>query len=197
MSESERYNWETPGFDQGDNEPVLCISALDAEAYAAWLSNKTGKHYRLPTEAEYEYAARAGTTTARYWGDSQDDGCAYANGHGYESEKVFWGKMTNCDDGYIYTSPVGNYNPNAFGLNDMLGNVWVWLADCWHDSFKDGPDSEAAWRGPECSERVMRGGSFISHYTSLRAAARHKAEEKVRYHNYGMRIARDLSTAED
>lgn len=197
MIESEQFNWKTPGFDQTDNEPVLCVSALDAEAYAAWLSEKTGKSYRLPTEAEYEYAARAGTTTSRYWGESQDDGCAYANGHGYESETEFFGKMTNCDDGYIYTSPVGNYKPNAFGLYDMLGNVWVWLADCWHDNYADGPDSEAAWREEGCSERVMHGGSFISHYTSLRAAARHKAEAAVRYHNYGIRIARDLPPAED
>lgn len=196
MSESEAYSWATPGFDQTGSEPVVCVNAPDAEAYAAWLAEKTGKPYRLPTEAEYEYAARAGATAARYWGESQDEGCAYANGHGYESEAAFFGKMTNCDDGYIYTSPVGNYAPNAFGLNDMLGNVWVWIADDWHESYEGAPDSEAAWSASECSERVMRGGSYISHYTSLRAAARHKAEAAARFHNYGIRIARDL-TPED
>ena len=192
--ESERYTWETPGFNQTDEEPVTCVNALDAEAYASWLSKKTGKTYRLPTEAEYEYAARAGTTSSRYWGESQDEGCSYANGNGYESETVFWGKMTNCNDGFIYTSPVGSYRPNAFGLNDMLGNVWVWMADCWHDSYAGAPDNESAWLEQSCSARVMRGGSFISNYTSIRAAARHKAETEKRFHNYGIRIARDITT---
>lgn len=196
MIESEQFNWETPGFDQTDDDPVICVSAIDAEAYATWLSKKTGKNYRLPSESEYEYAARAGTTTARYWGESQDDGCAYANGHGYESEKEFFGKMANCDDGFVYTSPVGNYKPNAFGLYDMLGNAWVWCADCWHDDYLEGPDTEAPWDKEGCKIRVMHGGSFISHYTSLRAAARHKAEEELRYHNYGMRIARDVAPEE-
>jgi formylglycine-generating enzyme len=183
-SESEIYNWETPGFDQTENEPVVCVNAVDAEAYAAWLSK---------TEAEYEYAARAGTIIARYWGESQDDGCTYANGIGYEAQKVFWGKLAKCDDGYIYTSPVGIYKPNAFGLYDMLGNAWVWLADCWHDSYAGGPDSEAPWMEQGCSARVMRGGSYISNYTSLRAAARHKAGADQRFHNYGIRIVRDLT----
>jgi formylglycine-generating enzyme len=192
-SESELYNWETPGFDQKDNEPVVCVNAVDAEAYANWLTRKTGKSYRLPSEAEYEYAARAGTTSARYWGESQDNGCEYANGDGYESQHVFKGKMTKCNDGFIYTSPVGNYKPNVFGLNDMLGNVWVWLADCWHDSYSGAPENGTAWVEKSCVDRVMRGGSFISNYTSLRAAARHKAEATKRFHNYGIRIARDLT----
>jgi formylglycine-generating enzyme required for sulfatase activity len=192
-SESEIYNWETPGFNQKDNEPVVCVDAVDAEAYAAWLSKKTSKSYRLPTEAEYEYAARAGTTTARYWGESQDDGCTYANGIGYEAQKVFWGKLAKCDDGFIYTSPVGSYKPNAFGLYDMLGNAWVWLADCWHDSYAGGPDTKAPWMEQGCNARVMRGGSYISNYTSLRAAARHKAGADQRFHNYGIRIVRDVT----
>jgi formylglycine-generating enzyme len=192
-SESELYNWETPGFGQKDNEPVVCVNAMDAEAYAIWLSKTTGKSYRLPSEAEYEYAARAGTTTARYWGQSQDDGCAFANGDGYEAQNVFKGKMAKCNDGFIYTSPVGNYKPNAYGLNDMLGNVWVWLADCWHDGYSGAPDHGTAWMEKSCIDRVMRGGSFISHYTSLRAAARHKAEAAKRFHNYGIRIVRELA----
>lgn len=191
--ESEIYNWETPGFDQTDNEPVVCVNALDAEAYSAWLSKKTDKIYRLPSETEYEYASRAGTMTARYWGESQDDGCTYANGIGYEAQKVFWGKLAKCDDGYIFTSPVGIYRPNAFGLYDMLGNAWVWLSDCWQDTYTGGSESEAPWVEQGCSARVMRGGSYISNYTSLRAAARHKAGAGQRFHNYGIRIARDLT----
>lgn len=194
--ESERYTWETPGFDQTDDEPVACVNAEDAEAYVSWLSKKTGKNYRLPTEAEFEYAARAGTVTARYWGESQDDGCAYANGIGYESKDVFYGMMSKCDDGFVYTSPVGTYKPNAFGLYDMLGNAWIWLADCWYDDYSDGPDNEEARTEQGCAERVMRGGSYISNYISLRASSRHKAEAERRFHNYGIRVARDLEPGE-
>ncbi len=194
--ESERFTWETPGFDQTDAEPVICVDATDAEAYAAWLTSKTGKPYRLPTEAEYEYAARAGTSTARYWGESQDDGCAYANGIGYEAKDIFWGKMAQCSDGHIFTSPVGSYRPNAFGLYDMMGNVWVWLADCWHDSYTGAPVDGSAWKKPGCGDRVLRGGSFISNYTSLRSAARHQSESGKRFLNYGIRIARDLTEGE-
>lgn len=190
--ESERYTWKTPGFEQTDLEPVVCVNALDAEAYAAWLTAITGKPYRLPTEAEYEYAARAGTATARYWGESQDEGCAFANGIGEEAKEVFWGKMAQCDDGYIFTSPAGHYQPNDLGLYDMLGNAWVWLGDCWHDDYTGAPEDGSAWAAPECTSRVMRGGSYISNYTSLRSAARHQAEAEQRFHNYGIRISRDL-----
>lgn len=194
--ESERYTWKTPGFDQTDMEPVVCVNALDAEAYAAWLTAITGKPYRLPTEAEYEYAARGGTATARYWGESQDDGCDFANGIGEEAKEVFWGKMAQCDDGYIFTSPAGHYQSNGFGLYDMLGNAWVWLGDCWHDDYTGAPADGGAWAATECTSRVLRGGSCISNYTSLRSAARHQAGAEQRFHNYGIRIARDL-TSED
>jgi formylglycine-generating enzyme len=194
MIESEQFNWEAPGFEQTDKDPVICVNANDAEAYAAWLTKKTGNAYRLPSEAEYEYAARAGTTTARYWGESQDDGCKYANGIGSEAQKVFWGKFVKCDDGFVYTSPVGNYKPNAFGLYDMLGNAWVWLADCWHDSLKGAPDNGSPWVEKGCTSRIMKGGSFISNHTSLRSASRHKAGTEQRFHNYGIRIARDINS---
>lgn len=192
-SSSDAFTWQTPGFPQSDNDPVVCVSPHDADAYVKWLSQKTGKDYRLPTEAEYEFAARAGTTTARYWGDSADEGCAYANGVGSEASKIFFGTATACDDGHVLTAPVGSYKPNAFGLYDMLGNVWVYMADCWHDTYEGAPSDGSAWREAGCMGRVMRGGSFVSNKTSLRSAARHEVDNlDARVHNYGIRVARSL-----
>ena len=104
---------------------MVCVSFEDAQAYIRWLNRKTGQHYRLPTEAEWEYAARAGTTTRRYWGDKPDDACQYANVADQSAKKVFPGwAVHHCDDGYVYTAPVGSFQRNRFGLHDMLGNVW-------------------------------------------------------------------------
>ena len=193
-SVSDAYGWQNPGFPQTDNDPVVCVTAQDAEAYARWLAQMTGKPYRLPTEAEYEYATRAGTTTARFWGDSADQGCAFANGVGQEATSVLMGRSTACNDGYVFTSPVGSFRPNPFGLNDMLGNVWVWMADCWHDTYVGAPSDGSAWVDASCTSRVMRGGSFISNSTSLRSAARHQVQNPAgRLHNYGIRVARSLS----
>jgi len=191
---SDKFTWDHPGFfTQGDNEPVLCVSAIDALAYLDWLSAKTGKHYRLPTEAEWEYAARAGTTTSRYWGDDKNQSCTYANVIGTEAKKIFNGAPVNCDDHYVDTSPVGTYNPNAFGLYDMIGNLWEVVADCWHPSYAGAPADGSAWgEEPNCKASTLRGGSFVSNYTSDRSAARHEAWPSAQFFNYGFRVARDL-----
>lgn len=190
---SDRFTWQYVGlFAQGSNEPAVCVSAIDALAYTTWLSSKTGKQYRLPSEAEWEYAARAGTTTSRYWGDNPDDGCDYANGTGSEAAQVFLGTPTRCNDHYIGTSPVGSYKPNAFGLFDMLGNVWEVMADCWHPNYDGAPTDGSAWgQEPNCRASVLRGGSFNSNYTSIRSAARHQAWPSAQSFNYGIRVARD------
>ncbi|OQY53975.1 MAG: hypothetical protein DRR08_31355 [Candidatus Parabeggiatoa sp. nov. 2] len=124
-----KANWRNPYFSQNDNHPVACISWNDATAYAQWLSRQTGQHYRLPTEAEWEYAARAGTTTSRYWGNNPDEACRYANvaDQSLKKKKSDWPwTIHNCTDGYVYTAPVGRFKPNAFGLFDMIGNLWEW-----------------------------------------------------------------------
>ena len=128
-------HWRSPGFEQNDDHPVACVSWNDALAYIEWLNKQTGKNYQLPTEAEWEYAARAGTTTARYWGEEADvKACRYANvadkGHG-SSEPNF-----PCDDGYKYTAPVGRFEPNAFGLYDMLGNLWEWSCSEYKEAYE-------------------------------------------------------------
>ncbi len=120
-------DWLHSGFEQTDRDPVVNVSVIDAEAYVEWLSDKTGSAYRLPSEAEWEYAARAGTTTARFWGNGWDEAPAYLN------------------TGSRGTSPVGSFKPNGFGLCDMLGNVWEWTADRWHDDYRGAPNDGSAW----------------------------------------------------
>jgi formylglycine-generating enzyme required for sulfatase activity/tRNA A-37 threonylcarbamoyl transferase component Bud32 len=173
-----RKSWRDPGFAQTDRDPVVCVSWDDAKAYAAWLSQVTGKSYRLPGEAEWEYAARAGTTTARWWGDPIGDGNANCAGCGSK-----WDSKS--------TSPVGSFRPNPFGLYDMLGNVWQWTGDCWNDSYVNAPsDSSIALASGECDRRVARGGSWNYEPWIVRAGFRYWTISGNRYNNDGFRVAR-------
>ncbi|MEW6312540.1 MAG: formylglycine-generating enzyme family protein [Pseudomonadota bacterium] len=185
--------WRNPSFAQEDNHPAACVSWNDAQSYAAWLSKKTGAKYRLPTEAEWEYAARAGTTTARYWGETSEQACDYANlmdaAGKQEVPNVKWGE--NCTDGYAYTAPVGSHKPNPFGLHDMLGNVWEWTEDSYHDSYDGAPADGSAWvQGGK--DRVIRGGSWLNRASHVRAAERN-ADEPTDHDNFtGFRVVREL-----
>ncbi len=137
-------NGDMRGFSlNGDNQPVVNVSWNDAIAFCEWVSEQTGMQIQLPTEAEWEYACRAETTTRRYWGDdlSDDQACAYANVRDQTAlQQLAWGSpIFNCEDGSAVTAPVGQFQPNAFGLYDMLGNVWEWCRD-WYGSYS--PDSQ-------------------------------------------------------
>ena len=158
----------TPGFEQTDWEPVVCVSWQGAQAYAAWLSGETGQAYRLLSEAEWEYVARAGTRTARYWGEREGGQCGYANGTG--SSTNFDGRT--CHDGYARTAPVRSYEANGFGLYDVLGNVWEWVQDCWNPHYQEVPSDGRAWESEDCSWRVRRGGSWDDGPRHLRSANR-------------------------
>ncbi|MDD2701383.1 MAG: formylglycine-generating enzyme family protein [Sideroxydans sp.] len=187
------YNWKNPGYSQQDDHPVACINWNDAKAYAEWLSRKTGKQYRLPTEAEWEYAARAGTTTARYWGDNPDQACSYAN-VGDQTQKsqvsgVTW-DVHNCNDGYAYTAPVGSFKPNAFGLNDMQGNLWQWVQDSYHDNYNGAPGDGTEWQG-DGAKRALRGSSWGGRPRGARVANRDGGSAS-RGNNIGFRLARTL-----
>ncbi|HTN94143.1 MAG TPA: formylglycine-generating enzyme family protein [Gallionella sp.] len=188
-------NWREPGFPQNDRHPVTCISWNDADAYAKWLSNKTGKIYRLPTEAEWEYAARGNTETSRYWGDKPDKACRYANGADNTAQARISGARSwsihHCTDGFAYTSPVGHFRPNRFGLYDMLGNVWEWTEDNYHDSYNGAPVVSAAWQG-DGTKRVLRGGSWNNPPLDLRSAVRFGNRPDVRFSSFGFRVARSL-----
>ena len=174
------WDWRDPGFKQSDREPVVCVDWKAAKAYVSWLAKKTGESYRLLSEAEWEYAARAGTETMRYWGDDRgnDKGCRYANvadqtraaapNLSKTKDKVFM-----CRDGSVFTSDVGRYRANGFGLHDVIGNVWEWTEDCWHGSYAGAPSNGSARvTGGTCSGRVVRGGSWNVGPWYLRAAGR-------------------------
>ena len=147
------------------SRPVINVSWEDAREYVAWLSRESGEAYRLPSEAEWEYAARAGTVTARYWGESESGQCGYGNGadaaYKTANPDIEW-TTVSCSDGYENTAPVGTFGSNAWGLYDVLGNVWEWTEDCWHDRYAGAPADGSAWRsGGDCFLRVLRGGSWF------------------------------------
>lgn len=171
-------SWQRPGFDQTANDPVVCVSWDDAQAYIAWLSQKTGHAYRLLSESEYEYAARAGTTTAYWWGDSVGTNMANCDGCGSK-----WDNKR--------TSPSGSFQANSFGLYDMNGNVWQWMADCMHDDYNGAPKDGSAWDGSNCGVRVRRGGSWYAFARYARAAYRFKLDHSAsRVSIHGFRVAR-------
>lgn len=191
-----KRDWRNPGFPQEDTHPVVCVSWEDASAYVRWLSQRTGKPYRLLSEAEWEYAARAGGTTSRYWGDDGNMSCTYANGADRTTATNAPGAgaygIASCSDGHAYTAPVGRYRPNAFGLYDMLGNVGEWTADCWNDNYAGAPSDQRAVSTGDCVMRAVRGGSWDDAPTGLRAAYRVGSPTTVRLYSRGVRVARDM-----
>ncbi len=189
-------SWRNPGYAQEDTHPVTCVNWEDATAYAGWLSRRTGRNYRLPTEAEWEYAARAGTRTARFWGDDAGVSCRYANGADASAAAQIPGAAewpaAACDDRHAYTAPAGSYRPNAWGLHDMQGNVEEWTRDCWNASYAGAPrDGSAATTG-DCSLRAVRGGSWEDAPAGLRVAYRVGSPAVVRVHRRGFRVAADF-----
>jgi formylglycine-generating enzyme required for sulfatase activity len=169
----------------GDDYPIVGVSWENAQAYVQWLGKQTGKKYRLPTEAEWEYAARAGTDTAYSWGNKASHD--FAN----------YGKDQCCDglasgkDKWVYTSPVGSFAKSPFGLLDMHGNVLEWVEDCYVDSYKDAPTDGSA--RPVCdanASRVLRGGSWLLKPQRLRSATRDLDTPASRNINVGFRAAR-------
>jgi len=187
-------NWRNPGYAQDHSHPVVCVSWDDAGAYVKWLSQRTGRDYRLLTEAEWEYSARAGTTTPRFWGDAGDMSCGYANGADLATAAQVPGAnnwiVANCNDRYAYTAPVGSYRANAFGLYDMLGNVWEWTQDCWNGNYSGAPADGSAWAAGDCSLRAVRGGSWEDAPLGLRAAYRVGSPTVIRVYIRGFRVAR-------
>jgi formylglycine-generating enzyme required for sulfatase activity len=163
-----------PGFEQDDRHPVVHVSWIDARAMADWLTDNSDGAFRLPTEAEWELACRAGTGTARFWGQTTQDACLYANGHDRTSvaERGFSWPPHDCRDGFAQTAPVGSFKPNAFGLYDMLGNVSEWCRDAFSDDAysRHKPDNPVYTR--EGGMRVVRGGGWYSSPADMRCAVR-------------------------
>ena len=182
-------------FHQTDRDPVVCVNWDDAQAYVQWLSRKTGRSYRLLSEAEWEYSARAGTTTAWYWGDNEADQCRYANGADLSAraQGISAAGFVNCDDRYPHTSPVGTFRPNPFGLYDMAGNAGEWVEDCYHDTYRGAPTDGSAVE--TCMPkfhyaRVMRGGGWNAIPAWMRSASRDVEVPSLRSETFGFRVAR-------
>ncbi len=156
------YRPEDEGWGRG-SRPVINVSWEDAQEYMRWLSRETGEEYRLLTEAEWEYVARAGTRTAWYWGRSESGQCRYANGADAALLREYQDRpAASCSDGYVRAAPVGRFEPNAFGLYDVLGNVWEWTQDCSSLGYHSAPSDGSARLSRDCSVRVRRGGDWIS-----------------------------------
>jgi formylglycine-generating enzyme required for sulfatase activity len=174
-----------------ERRPVINVSWEDAVEYTQWLSAQTGSVYRLPTEAEWEYAARAGSRDARYWGSDPGQGCDYANAADLTGKVAFTGwTVMHCRDGYVYTAPVGQYQANALGLFDMLGNVLEWTCTAYQENFQ-GPYQECS-DGEGVTHMVARGGSWSDPPRSVRSADRHKALPEFRDYFLGFRVLRLL-----
>jgi formylglycine-generating enzyme required for sulfatase activity len=199
--EMSRIDFEGPLFGRrpADNQAVVCVSWNDARMYAAWLTGVTGKRYRLLTEAEWEYAAKAGSTTKFPWGDSELDACKYENTYDLDSAaamppgaNVSWEPLA-CRDGQGRIAKVGSYPPNAFGLHDMLGNVWEWAQDCSLVLYPTAPvDGSAIEIDANCEKRAVRGGSWYTRQDRHRPTFRGRDPSTDQAHHFGMRIARDL-----
>jgi formylglycine-generating enzyme required for sulfatase activity len=172
---------EDENFGRGDL-PVIFVSWNDAVAYAGWLSQQTGKHYRLPTEAEWEYVARGGAETTYWWGEEVKQGFANCIGCGSRWD----GKQT---------APVGSFNPNGFGLYDTAGNVAEWVQDCWHKNYEGAPVDGSAWEqkdGGDCGRRGVRGGLWRLAAASVRSSNRLWNSPHYRNRGLGFRIVRDI-----
>ena len=171
-----------PTYAQGPKQPAVCMDFQDVEHYVAWLSKKTGQHYRMLSEAEREYAARAGSTGPFPFPmdpDTEYGISRHANTYGPK-------------DGYSFTSPAGSYPPNAFGVYDMHGNVYEWVADCWHDSYAGAPTDGSAWQDKHCETRHIRGNDWGEAPIFSRSGNRNDRPATTRGDWLGFRVAREL-----
>ena len=181
----------------GGDQPVVDVSWNDAQTLTAWLTKQGRGEFRLPTEAEWEYAARGGTETIRYWGDDpkHTQACQYANANDRTSKQAFsyimW-QQHDCNDKYAVTAPVGQFEPNAFGLYDMLGNVQEWCQDTYHENYNGAPNDGSIWvnLGDEKANRLLRGGSWNDQPISVRSASRFGYEPDYQNDLFGIRVVR-------
>lgn len=187
--QNQEYRWDSPGFAQTAQDPVVCVSWDDAQAYAAWLSQATGQHWRLPTEAEWEYAVRAQTTTARFWGEAAELACGYANVADQASATRFnWDPIHACDDNQIYTAPVGRYRANAWNLHDMLGNAAEWTCSEYDRNAGVTWVTQCARPEAKTDPRTIRGGAWAHVPDWVRSAHRLGKPPAVRLNYVGFRL---------
>ena len=183
------YRPDDEGWGRG-NRPVINVSWDDAQSFIDWLNEKTGGNFRLPTEAEWEYSARAGSTTKYHFGNSESQLCQYAN-HADDSTD-YSNRNKSCSDGIgKRTAAVGRYLPNSYGIHDMHGNVWEWVQDCWNDSYVGAPSDGRVWTSGDCGLRVRRGSSWYNGPDDVRSTVRYRSESSARGSLIGFRLAQD------
>jgi formylglycine-generating enzyme required for sulfatase activity len=191
--ESADRSFRNPGYSQNGSHPAVCVSWDDATAYADWLSATTGKSYRLLSEAQWEYTARAGMAAAIV---PEADMCAFGNGADQTAKQAKlpgnWVYLA-CTDGYSHTAPVGSFKANAFGLYDLMGNVWEWVEDCYGRNLTEIPADGSARASGDCREHTVRGGAWSTPARMLRTAVRAKAPAGARFDDVGFRVVRTLS----
>jgi formylglycine-generating enzyme required for sulfatase activity len=192
-------NWQYPPWPTSAQEPVTCVNWDDARAYSQWLSQRTGHRYRLPSEAEWEYAARAGTRGFWYWGNSEADACQYENvaDMSFLRQRMRSPSLDNhfdCEDGFAWNAPVGSFKPNPWGLYDMVGNASELTQDCWHSSYEGAPTDGSAWlAGGDCRYRVLRGDNGMLNLAWTHLAARSGVPvQQYRSTLGGFRVVREL-----
>ncbi len=190
------HNWQNPGYPQRESDPVVCVSYSDAKAYTDWLTIKTGRNYRVPSSVEFEYASRAGSSSPWFWGTDPSKACEFAN----IGDKTFANKFPTrasfpCTDGYVFTTKVGRFKPNNFGLYDMVGNAWEWTADCFKKDLTNVPLNGSAYTGTheECEARTPKGGSWISAISWSRAAVRSRDGADYKSFMLGFRVAAETN----
>lgn len=201
----ESRSWRDAKTDQTDTQPVTCVNWHDAQAYLQWLSQKTGRRYRLASEAEWEYVARAGTTTAYWFGDTPESICKYVNlgdlttqdRFGWDKTQIKYKELSDwkgqpCKDGFAAMAPVTETVANPFGVHGLLGNANEWVADCWNDTHQGAPgDQSARESGADCGLRVMKGQGWTAISASTRAAFRLKMNATDRRFTFGFRVLRE------
>jgi formylglycine-generating enzyme required for sulfatase activity len=184
------FNWLDPGFKQGDDDPVVCVNWNDGRAYAHWLSLRTGQPYRLPTEAEWEYAARAGSETPFWTGT-----CVHTDLANYDGNYDYNGCGAKTGVYRQQTVPAGGLPANPWGLQEVAGNVYEWVLDCWHDGYQGAPADGSGWGeagGGDCARRVFRGGGWNYNPWTLRSASRYWFTADEAHFYLGLRLARTL-----
>ena len=187
-------SWRSQEYELRDTQPVVCVSWHDAQAYVEWLAQVTGEPYRLPSEAEWEYAARAGTRTRYHFGDDETALCSFANVADQTElpDDFAWGNPASCSDGTVFPADVASYLPNVFDLYDIHGNVWEWLYDCSSDDYRQAPADGSPGLSGDCTRRVMRGGSWASGAVRNRVANRAFSGAADSGSYLGFRVARSL-----
>jgi formylglycine-generating enzyme required for sulfatase activity len=192
FEQNPRYTWQNAGFEQTDDHPVVNVSWNDAVAFTKWLSRKEGHAYGLPTEAEWEYACRAGTTARYSCGNDPERLAEIGNvGDGTARKKhADWTWTIAAEDGYVYTAPVGRLRANKWGLSDMHGNVWEWCSDGYADNYYTNSPVDDPAGTPQALRRARRGGGWLFSTRDCRSANRNGYAAGYRYYDLGFRLAR-------